>query len=241
MSHLENTAQLLLHSHLSRKVAAQSRLLALPSEVRVMIYHFLFADQIVTLSRSRHTSIPSPQAIMSTCHLSYQESLPIFYDLATISLKHETYLHLLQRMIGDQNMARLRNVSVGGYAHYVTSSIMLPLPSSLKKLYFRWTPRPKLFTASYKAQLDDEEIKYLLDQRRRQNLGLCVTELWNKNPNLLIYFDAIVLVSYAPSGEVCSRQNSPSAVPTFEKTLLTCCFFLPRRTASQNLAGSMSI
>lgn len=96
-------------------MASPSAFLLLPNELGSMIYRKLFSNLKVTVVSDARLLERGPGAIMFTCRQCYDECLPIFYELATISLKHETYLHFLRRKIGPQNMPRLQNVEVGGW------------------------------------------------------------------------------------------------------------------------------
>lgn len=182
-------------------MAPQSRLLLLPTEVRVMIYRSLFSNLKVTVAGSNTSADQGPWAIMRTCWKCYEECLPIFYELATVRLKHEAYHYVLRRKIGEQNMARLQSVEIGGLHSKLDAKIATELPHTLKTLYLSWKGAIYFYNSTPKGSLVDGDIQVLLDRTFRPYLDHAVTELFTKNPNLKVYLDT--LVGNAPSAEVC--------------------------------------
>jgi hypothetical protein len=140
---------------------------------------------------------------MRTCRLCYVEALTIFYESVTVTLKHEAFLYVLKRRIGQHNMARIRTLVVGGFDTTVGSSLALQLPESLQKLYIGWRGGTDSFHGKPHGRVPDSHIRYLLNGKRLC-LNSCVNELWIKNPNLGIWLDAIV--GYAPPDKVCALR-----------------------------------
>ena len=176
-----------------------STFLLLPNELRIMIYRDLFSNMKVTVIGQARLLERGPGAIMRTCRQCYNECFPIFYELATISLKHETYLHVLRRKIGPHNMARLQNVEVGGFKSIPNDIVVVELPATLKKLYLRWESNMGFEPGTPKGPLNDDQIRRCIE-RNRQDFEKVVTKLFEKAPDLHIFFDTVV--GHAPSTEV---------------------------------------
>lgn len=115
----------------------QSRLLLLPAEVRVMIYRLLFSNLRVTISRSAELHHQGPWNILRSCRTCYIEALTLFYELATISVKHEAYFYVLRRKIGPQKMARLRSLLVR-VNNRMGSETAAYFPPTLERLCIEW-------------------------------------------------------------------------------------------------------
>lgn len=95
--------------------------LTLPAEKRLMIYRLLFRHLTVTLRGQHQKPSAGPWNIMPTCQPCNMESLPIFYDVFTIKLQHEMFIHVLQSRVGAQNLARVRSLEIAGYGRWATS------------------------------------------------------------------------------------------------------------------------
>jgi hypothetical protein len=169
-----------------------SPFLRLPSELRVKIYRSLFTDQRVTIHRPPdHSSHQNPCAIMQTCRLCYIECLPIFYELATITLRKDAFLYVLRRRIGFKNMARVRNIVVGGFDGVPGDAMATYLPDSLQKLVIRWKTVTKIYIPAKQNPVDDARTRSRIGRMYRRDLNECVTDLWRKHPNLRIYLEGI--------------------------------------------------
>jgi hypothetical protein len=182
-------------------MTAPSRFLLLPTEVRLLVYHKLFSNLSVTVASPTQSPDQGPWAIMRTCRTCYNESLPVFYELATISLKHEAYLHVLRRKIGPENMARLQCVVVGGFRNMVHKIVVVELPTTLRKLSLGWKGNTAFYNTTPKSHLNDEQMRDFLEWTFRQYLDPSVEELFTKAPNLQIFLDTII--GNAPSNKVC--------------------------------------
>ena len=192
----------------------QSRLLRLPTEIRLFIYRMLFSNLKVTVGRrypppssssGNEAQADGAWAMLRTCWTCYNEGLPIFYEQATISLKYGAYLFVLQKKIGRENMARLRCVSVGGYDNVDGPEIARQLPATLDRVYIKWKGGTAFYSTNQMGYLDDDQLRTVLDHRIRLDLKYCVRELWAKNPKLRIYLDVKVDFSYWV--EVCASSG----------------------------------
>jgi hypothetical protein len=112
-------------------MATPTRLLSLPSEVRIFIYHHLFAgavmrpcDQPRLRSKSAHNPRLETTAILATCRLCHLEALPVFFETCVFKLME----------INDKSIF-LRNVPASQYA-----SIKYLILDACNIL-FDWTPR----------------------------------------------------------------------------------------------------
>jgi hypothetical protein len=112
-------------------MATPARLLTLPLEVRLLIYHHLFAGAVLRPCRQlrlRSTSAHKPDlkttAILATCRPCHLEALPVFFKACTFKLMKTNDKH-----------AFLRNVPVSQYA-----SIQYLILDACNVL-FNWTPR----------------------------------------------------------------------------------------------------
>jgi hypothetical protein len=129
---------------------------------------------------------------MHTCKLCYVEALPMFYELTTITLKHDAFLYVLGRRIGPQNMARVRNIIIGGFEPDGGRAMAVHLPHTVQKLVIKWKGGTRFSTTGPPGCLKDEEIHRLLDGCRRGSLDYCVKALWDRNANLEIYLEGVV-------------------------------------------------
>jgi hypothetical protein len=177
---------------LEKKSMTKCRLLLVPAEIRMAIYRLLFIGRKVTIHRSAQSEYGNPSAIMHTCRICYVESLPLFYELATITLKHDAFLYVLGRRIGPQNMARVRNIIIAGFNPHAGNVLAQDLPQTVKKLVIKWKGGTRFSTTGPPGCLKDAEIRRLLDGCRRSALDSCVKALWNKNANLEIYLEGVV-------------------------------------------------
>lgn len=164
-----------------------------------MIYRNLFSNLKVTVVGAARLVERGPGAIMRTCRQCYDECLPVFYELATISLRHETYLPVLRHKIGPHNMARLQNVEVGGFRSIPNDIVVVELPATLKKLYLKWERSMGFDPTTPNGPLNDDQIRRCI-QRNREDFEEVVTKLFEKAPDLQIFFDTVV--GHAPSTEV---------------------------------------
>lgn len=187
----------------------QSRLLRLPAEVRVMIYSLLFSDLRVTIARSAQLPNKGPWNIFLTCRKCCTEALPLFYQLATISVEPEAYVYVLRRKIGQQNMASLRSLSVRVNNRMGSETAAL-FPATLARLSIEWKSVMALFGTPSKSRLSDEDIHRTLDSRHRAFLTSCVMELWTKNPRLQIYLNVVVDQNSSP--KVYSPENPTASL-----------------------------
>jgi hypothetical protein len=111
-------------------MATPTRLLTLPVEVRLLIYHYLFAGtvlrpcyQLRLRSKSAHKPDLKTTAILATCRPCHLEALPVFFKTCTFKLI-ET---------GDKHTF-LRNVPASQYA-----SVQYIILDASKTL-FDWAP-----------------------------------------------------------------------------------------------------
>lgn len=175
-------------------------ILALPTELRLIIYRLLFVDLTLTVRRAQQEPSEGPWNVMRVCQLCYTESLPVFYDSVTIKLHHELCLHVLQRKIGLQNLARIRSLVIAGFKNTLSSGLAAQLPRSLKHLHFIWEGGTFFYFTTPKGRLSDDDIEILLGGRRHQ-LNSSVKQIWSHNHHHRIYLDAYV--GNAPSSTVC--------------------------------------
>ncbi|ERF71131.1 hypothetical protein EPUS_09117 [Endocarpon pusillum Z07020] len=166
--------------------------LHLPTEVRLLVYRHLFSELSVTVASATLSPEQAPWAIFRTCRTCYDESLPIFYELATISLKHEAYLHVLRRKIGPDNMARLQSVALGGFRNMVHKTVVEDLPATLRKLFLGWKGNTAFSNTTPKSHLDDDQMRDFLEWSFRHYLDPSVGDLLAKAPNLRIFLDTII-------------------------------------------------
>jgi hypothetical protein len=112
-------------------MATPSRLLTLPLEVRLIIYHHLFADAVLRpcyrprlRSQSAHKPDLKTTAILATCRPCYLEALPVFFKICTFKLMETNDKHIF-----------LGNVPASQYAsiHYLILDAC--------NVLFDWTPR----------------------------------------------------------------------------------------------------
>ena len=160
--------------------------LTFPAEVRLMIYRLQFRHLTVTLRRQHQKPSAGPWNIMRTCQLCNMEGLPIFYDLATIKLQHEMFIHVLRSRVGAQNLARVRSLEIGGYKEAVGSILASRLPRSLKSLCLDWSCGRHFYYATGLSGPSDSDIEGLL-LLRRQLFNSSVKQIWSLNHNLRIY------------------------------------------------------
>ncbi len=165
--------------------------LTLPAEIRLLIYESLFCHLTVTLRRRYQNPSEGPWNIIRTCRLCNIESLPIFYDLATIRLQHELFIHVLQSRIGAQNLAQVRSLIIGGYKGPVGGMLASRLPRSLKNLCFDWSSGRHFYYRIGRSGLSDSDIEGLL-RLRRGLLDSSVKQIWSQNHDLRICLDAHV-------------------------------------------------
>ncbi|KAF7510906.1 hypothetical protein GJ744_005736 [Endocarpon pusillum] len=177
--------------------------LALPAEVRLIIYRLLFRHLTVTLRRQHQRPSAGPWNIMRTCQLCNMESLPIFYDLVTIKLQHEMFTHVLRSRVGAQNLARVRSLEIARY-EAVGNILASRLPSSLKSLYFDWNFERHIFHAIELSGPGDGDIEafegLLLLWRHLFNSS--VKQIWSQNHDLRIYLHVRVGLLPEDSSEV---------------------------------------
>jgi hypothetical protein len=128
--------------------------------------------------------------------LNFEESLPIFYYLATVSLKHEAYLYILRRKIGPENMARLQSVVVAGFRNEVHKIVVVELPATRRKLSLGWKGNTASYGTTRESHLNDEQLWDFLDQTFRHYLDPSVEELFTKARNLQIFLDTILATRY---------------------------------------------
>ena len=112
-------------------MATPARLLTLPLEVKLLIYHHLFAGAVLRpcyqprlRSKSAHEPDLKTNAILATCRLCHLEALPVFFKTCTFKLIE----------INDKH-AFLRNVPASQHA-----SIKYLILDACNVL-FDWTPR----------------------------------------------------------------------------------------------------
>jgi hypothetical protein len=158
----------------------------------MLIYRFLFRERKVTIHRSAPSEYGNPAAIMHTCRLCYVEALSMFYELATITLKHDAFLYVLGRRIGPLNMARVRNIIIGGFEPDTGRSLVAHLPPTVQKLVIKWKGGTRFSTTGPPVCLQDDEIRRLLDGCRRNILDYYVRVLWGRNAKLEIYLEGVV-------------------------------------------------
>ena len=112
-------------------MATPARLLTLPLEVRLLIYHHLFAGAVLRpcyqprlRSKSAHKPYLKTTAILATCRACHLEALPAFFNTCTFKLMKTNDKH-----------AFLRNVPASQYA-----SIQYLILDACNVL-FDWTPK----------------------------------------------------------------------------------------------------
>jgi hypothetical protein len=112
-------------------MAMPARLLTLPLEMRLFIYHHLFTGAVLRpcyqpmlRSKSAHKPDLKTTAILATCRACYLEALPVFFNTCTFKLTETNDKH-----------AFLRNVPSSQYAsiQYLTLDACHVL--------FDWTPK----------------------------------------------------------------------------------------------------
>jgi hypothetical protein len=133
-------------------MATPARLLALPLEVRVLIYHHLFASAVLRpchqprlRSKSTHKPSLKTTAILATCRPCYLEALPVFFKICTFKLMKTN----------DKNTF-LMNVPASQYA-----SIQYLMLDACNVL-FDWTPRfiARTFPSLKRIEVPDFHISY---------------------------------------------------------------------------------
>lgn len=166
--------------------------LLLPSEIRRFIFQILFRNLKVKLHKRDQSNGQYLCSVMRVCRLCYAESVVVFYHSVNISLHHESLLFVLRSRIGNENMARLHQLSIGGYDSTIPSWMALHLPRSLQKLYLRWSRRTTDWIVCPLGFLDYEDICRKLDRTLRIGFESCARTLWERNPGLQIFVDASI-------------------------------------------------
>ena len=118
--------------------------------------------------------------------------MAVFYQLATISIRHEIYLPVLRRKIGPYNMAHLRTVAVRGFRNSLNRGIVAELPATLRKLHLTWEDRGSFQSTEPGPHLSDDELRDILDNSFAESLGRSMKELLAKAHDLEIYLDATI-------------------------------------------------
>lgn len=181
-------------------------LLGLPAEVRLMIYHQLFADVTVTIRRARQEPTEGPWNILRTCQLCYREGLPVFYDCVTFKLQHELFLHVLSQKIGAQNLARVKSLAVGGYRDEVGTALVARLPTALQKFRIIYETGPDWEKDTPEGQLEDRHLQGALKLRKHW-MKSCVKQMWSQKPPVRIFVETFV--GLAPKYGVCGIHVPP--------------------------------
>jgi hypothetical protein len=169
----------------------------------------LFSNLRVTV-QSAQSAYRGPDVIIRTCRLCYDESLPIFYELVAIILKHETHFYVLRRKIGLLNMGLVRSMVVCGFDHRISNDFALQLPTSLQKLCIGWKAGTRSYDSvpGWEWPASDKFIQNQRDDSCRFALDSPVKALWAKNPSLKIFIEG--WIGKAPSAKVCQFNFSPS-------------------------------
>ena len=173
-------------------MASPSRFLLLPAEVRVIIYSKLFSNLTITITKATQSPDQGPWAVMLTCRTCYKESVAVFYQLATISIRQEIHLPVLRQKIGPQNMARLRTFAVRDLRKSQNCGIVAELPATLRKLYLTWREWGSFQSTEPGPQLSDDKIRDILDNNFRERIDRRTKELLTKAHNLEIYLNATI-------------------------------------------------
>ncbi|ERF74773.1 hypothetical protein EPUS_04942 [Endocarpon pusillum Z07020] len=88
-------------------------------------------------------------------------------------------------------MARLQNVEVRGFKSIPNDIVVVELPATLKKLHLKWESSMGFGPSTPDGPLNDDQIRRCIE-RNRQDFEKVVTKLFEKAPDLQIFFDTVV-------------------------------------------------
>ena len=185
--------------------------LRLPAEIRVIIYHHLFANLRVVLRGARNKRRDNPSNIALVCRLCYLESLPIFYNCVTIGLIRGRR-RFLRHKIGAQSFSTIRSIAIPSRGGVLIDYLREQPPISLKTLHLECAGRVECGRPKAEEP-NDEEIRECLYKKWWYLAVPRVPNLWQllaKYPTLNLYLDC--WISFSPMLHVSSVSLPPNSV-----------------------------
>ncbi len=165
-------------------------ILRLPTELRFEIYSYLFTGLKISLRRGKvavRDHARTPWQILFTCRKFWIEDLPKFYDLVTVVLPHEMFIHVLKNRIGPQNMFLMRNLEIREAYMIYGGPDGAQLPPLLKKLVLWEKERVRYGTPTPLHDLDDETIRRVLRLYSKFKVDDKLVQVLQQNQQLAVF------------------------------------------------------
>jgi hypothetical protein len=167
----------------------------LPYELRTNIYQHLFQGLRLSLRRSKaraanHDGRRTAWQILFTCRRFWTEDLATFYDLSTVVLEHDMFLHVLKHRITPKNMALVRHLELRNLNMKLGGPEAARLPPALHSLVLWDNEAVTCRGATRLHRLDEERVRDHLrgfQVASRFVLNDSLMEMWRQSSQMKIF------------------------------------------------------